>query len=746
MSTTTTTDPSQAARTFFAGDEARIDGEIKARGEAIYTADISREGMLYAAFAESPYPHAKIVAIDKSAALAIPGVRAVLTGEDVGERRFGNLINDWPVLAFGEVTFIGEFVAAVAADTREAATEAAARLDVTYEELPAQLDAVAALAPDAPPTHANYASFKYQGPPRSPMPHPNLQGHEIHVKGDPDAAFANADRVVERTFTTPRYHAGYLEPRATLVWFDGAGVLHVISSHKGPFKLRDIMAQVLEVEKDQVIVEPSYIGGEFGAKGLSVEAPALAFLARATGKPVKHVRTFLEDVRSSHVRHASTTRVRIAASNDGMLEALDFTTTFDGGAYGAHKPAPGVLPGRPPKLPYELANMRMERRAVYTNTVPAAFLRAPGDLQIIFALESMIDIVAHELGIDPLEFRLKNAIADGDTDIEGNPLTEGRSREVLVALRDAMHWGEPLPAGRGRGLALSARHISGGATGFLITVQPDGGLAVHTGAVEPGVGQHTVIQRVLAAELGLDSERITVARGNTRDVPLDPGIGGSRGTNILSHTAVDGAQKIRALFTEAGVDHLPWNDAVRAITKDGPVVVTAAGSQMHATGHLMYLNFGAYGADVSIDTDTGTVKVNEIVFVADVGQIFNPVAHRGQIDGGFLMGLGSALTEEIVMEEGRIVNPALSDYKLPCQRDMPPFRVIQLEPTGGPGAYGAKAAGEFNTSGVAPAIANAIEAACGVRLTALGITSERIYDALHAPSHPAHPPLGIRRP
>jgi CO/xanthine dehydrogenase Mo-binding subunit len=726
-----TQDTSQAARTFLAGDEARIDGEIKARGEAIYTADCSREGMLWAAFAESPYPHAKIVAIDTTAALAVPGVRAVLTGQDIGERRFGNLINDWPVLAYGEVTFVGEFVAAVAAETREAAVQGAAQLDVTYEELPAQLDAVAAIKPDAPLTHANGASFVYAGPPRPPMPHPNMQGYEMHVKGDPDAAFAKADRVFERTFTTPRYHAGYLEPRATLVWFDGAGVCHVVSSHKGPFKLRDIMAQVLELDKDHVIVEPSYIGGEFGAKGLAIEVPPLAFLARATGRPIKHVRTYLEDVRSSHVRHASTTRVKFATNNDGTMQALDFTTIFDGGAYGAQKPAPGVLPGRPPKMPYRLDNMRMERTAVYTNTVPAAFLRAPGDLQIIFALESMIDIVAHELRIDPLEFRLKNAIADGDTDIEGNPATESRSREVLVALREEMNWYEALPPGRGRGMALSARHIAGGATSFLVTVQPDGGLAVQTGAVEPGVGQHTVIQRVIAAELGIDSERITVTRGNTRDVPLDPGIGGSKGTNILSHTAVDAAHKIRALFADAGVDQLSWNDAVRAVTKNGPVTLTAAGSQVHSPGHAMYLNFGAYGADVSIDAETGTIKVNEIVFIADVGQIINPIAHRGQIDGGFLMGLGSALTEEIVLEDGRIVNPALSDYKLPTQRDMPPFRVIQLPPTGGPGAYGAKAAGEFNTAGVAPAIANAIETACGVRLTTLGITAERIYDALH---------------
>jgi CO/xanthine dehydrogenase Mo-binding subunit len=561
-----------------------------------------------------------------------------------------------------------------------------------------------------------------------------MQGHEITAKGDADAAFARADRVFERTYTTPRYHAGYLEPRASLVWFDGSGVLHVISSHKGPFKLRDIMAQLLELDKDHVIIEPSYIGGEFGAKSLAIEDPALAFLARATGRPVKHVRTHLEDVRSSHVRHASTTRIRLGTTNDGTMVALDLHTIFDGGAYGAHKPAPGGLPGRPPKLPYKIDDVRMERAAAYTNTIPAAFLRAPGDVQIIFALESLVDVAAHELGLDPLEFRLKNAIATGDTDVEGNPVAESRSREVLLALRDAMGWDRSRPSGRGRGMAFSARHIAGGKTNFLIGVQPDGTLAVRTGAVEPGVGQHTVIQRVLAAELGLDPSRITVTRGNTRDVPLDPGIGGSKGTNILSNAALDGAKKIRALFAQAGVEHLPWDMAVRAVTENGPVVIDAEGSSVHTPGHDMYLNFAAYGVDASVDSETGTVTLHEVVFIADVGQIINPVAHRGQINGGFLMGLGSALTEEIVLEEGRIVNAGLSDYKLPTQCDMPPFQVIMLPPTGGPGAYGAKAAGEFNTSAVAPAITNAIEAACGVRLNALSITAERVYDALqHLP-------------
>ena len=351
MSTTTVTDTSQAARTFLAGDEARIDGEIKVRGEAIYTADCSREGMLWAAFAESPYPRAKIVAIDTTAARAVPGrtrgAYAVETSASAASVTCSRIGRCWR-------TARSRSSASSSPRSRPRRAKRPPKLrplvDVTYEELPAQLDALAAIQPDAPLTHPNVASFKYAGPPRPPL-HPNMQGHEIHVKGDPDAAFARADRVFERTFTTPRYHAGYLEPRATLVWFDGGGVLHVISSHKGPFKLRDIMAQVIELANDHVIVEPSYIGGEFGAKGLGVEGPALAFLARATGRPVKHVRTYLEDVRSSHVRHASTTRVRIATTNDGTMLALDFTTIFDGGAYGATQAGAG----RPARTAAEIA-------------------------------------------------------------------------------------------------------------------------------------------------------------------------------------------------------------------------------------------------------------------------------------------------------------------------------------------------------------------------------------------------------
>ncbi len=716
MATTTTMIPKTGSIPAILGkDEARIDGRGKVSGQTKYTADFAKEGMLWAAFVASPYAHARIVKIDTKTAKAMPGVRAILTGADIGERFFGCVLKDWPVLAYERVKFVGEYVVAVAADTREQAEAAAAAVDVEYEELPAAFDAEANVAAGAPLFHPDDTKFKYAFGERPSRPHPNMHGYDILRKGEPEAGFAKSAHVFEHTFTTPRTHAGYIEPRATLVWIDDAGALHVLSTNKSPFALRDQLALMTELPKDKVVIHPSFIGGEFGAKALTIEEFPLYFLALATKRPVKHVRSHADDVRSTHVRHAAKVRVRIGATKDGIIEALDVRVVFDGGAYAAGKPVPWLMPGRAPKLPYRIEHAQVERMTVYTNTIPGGFIRAPGDIQTVFAVESAIDMLAAELRIDPLEFRKRNAAVEGDTDLEGNPFAEPRAKEMLEEMRKAIGWGKPQPAGRGRGVSLTARHIAGGKTSFIVTAREDGSIAVDTGVAEPGVGTLTVIQRVLAAELGVDPERITVERGATSDVPWDPGIGGSKGTLLLGRAALDAARKLRAAL---------------ALPHSGPVSVTGEGEYMHQHGDPVWLNFGAYGVDLEVDRDTGNITIHDVVFIADIGTVINPLAHKGQIDGGFMMGLGSALTEELQIEDGRLVNIALSDYKLPTQRDMPPFRVILMEPRGGPGPYGARAAGEFNTAGVAPAIANAIEAACGVRLDRLGLTAERIYAAL----------------
>jgi CO/xanthine dehydrogenase Mo-binding subunit len=698
------------------GNERRVEGREKVIGEAQYTADRHRAGMLWAAFAISPYAHARIVRVETAAARAMPGVHAVLTAADIGAVRFGAVLADWPVLAFEKVRLVGDYVAAVAAETRDQAEAAAAAVEVIYEELPPILDTAAAIRDGAPLVHENDVEYTYTAGTRAPRPHPNLQGYDLVVKGDPGAAFAAVEHVFEHTYRTPRYHPGYIEPRASMVWIDGGGAVHVVCPSKAPYAHRDMIARTLGLPKDKVIVEPSFIGGDFGPKGTMVDDLPLYYLARVTGRAVKYVRTYSEDLRSGTVRHAATVHVRLGLEAGGKIAALDLRVLYDGGAYAAVKSPPWLLPGRVPKLAYAIPNARVERMAVYTNTIPAGPVRAPGDIQIFFAIESAMDAIAADLGLDPFELRLRNAAVPGDTDLEGTAIARPRPREVLQTLREAMDWERPPKPGRGRGIALTARAFAGGKSSVVATAHPDGRIEVETGAVEPGTGAFTVISRIIAGELGVDPARITVVRGDTNSAPHDPGSGGSKGAVILGHAALDAAHKLRAALAEHPTE------SVRVVGET---------PQLAKPGDPVWLNYCAYGVELSVDAETGAVHIDDVALVVDVGTIINPIAHQGQLEGAFSMGLGHALTEELYLEEGRITNPTLADYKLPSQRDMPPLRIIELSPGGGPGALEAKAGGEFNVSGVAPAIGNAIAAACGVRLDTMSFTAERVYEALH---------------
>jgi CO/xanthine dehydrogenase Mo-binding subunit len=752
----TTLAPPRSATDRFADDELRVDGAVKVSGQAQYTADFTQPGMLWAAFVPSTMVHAKIVSVDTAAARAVPGVHAVLTGRDIGERYFGRRLCDWPVLSIDRVRFIGEYVAAVAAETPEIAAEAAALIEVEYEELPALFDTEEALSPDAIVLHEHPEKYAFMFPKRPQYTHKNIQGYGLAEIGDVEAGFAASDRIFEYTFTTPRYHGGYIEPRATLVWIDGDGTVHVVSTNKSPYGLREQLSVTTGLPKEKIVIHPSFIGGDFGAKGLSVDEFPCYYLAAATGRPVKSVRTFLDDVRSTNVRHASKVTVKTGVSKNGKFLAQSIHALYDGGAYAAGKVIPTMLPGPETKLPYGIPNQRLERVVVYTNTIPGGFVRAPGDVQVAFATESSTDLIAHELGIDPLELRLLNAARDGDLDIEGHPYREPGAVAILEALKRESHWGTPLPPGRGRGISLCARHIGGGKTSIVLTISPSGDIAARTGTTEVGMGILTVLQRVVGAELGIPDARVSVARGGTGDTPFDPGVGGSRTTHISGGAALDAARQLRvaleaAAATVAGVradtmhlerGHFAADGGARVTWEEAAAALTAAnGGTFHVTGTFdgeahhgepQYNNFAAYAIEAGVDRETGTCTIHDVVFVCDTGAIINPVAHRGQIDGGFMMGLGHAVTEELVVEEGRIVNLSFADYKLPTQRDMPPFRVTIIEESTGPGPFGARAVGEINVAGVGPALAAAVEAACGVRLTTLPITAERIYAALNA--------------
>jgi CO/xanthine dehydrogenase Mo-binding subunit len=715
-------------------NEYRVEGREKVSGQAQYAADFTMPGMLWSAFVTSPTPHAKIVSIDTSAAQAIKGVHTILTGKDVGEHYFGRRLLDWPVLAIDRVRFIGDYVAAIAAETPEIAQAAAAAIEVEYEELPALFDTEEAMAPDALVLHEHPERYPYLGPPpkRLPVPHPNIQGYEKVTSGDVDGAFARAHRVLEETYTTPRHFPGYIEPRATMVWIDEEGLVHVISTNKSPFGLRDQLSLCTGVPKEKIVIEPCFIGGEFGAKGLSVEEFQCYFLAAATKRPVKHVRSYLDDIQGTNVRHASKNTFRTAVDKDGKILAMDVRVVFDGGAYAAGKIIPHLLPGMYPKTPYNVPAARIERMTVYTNTVPGGFLRAPGDVQTLFGLESHIDAIARELGVDPLELRMRNAMRAGDPDMDGRPHHDANGVAVLEALREHVDWKRKREPGRGHGIAFTARHIGGGNTSVKLGLLPDGTVDIRTGCTEVGVGMLTMTARVAAQALEVDPSRVRVRRDSTANVPLDPGVGGSRTTHILGEAAFDAATQLRRQLEGVGYPQKSWDAATKELLRAGEVDITGTYVDTHKHGvDPDWTDVAVFYVDLTVDKDTGTIDIHDVLCVIDAGTIINPVAFRGQVNGGFVFGVGHALTEDLRVEGGKIVNLNLGDYKLPTQMDVPPFRVVHVKAADGPGPFGAKMVGELTTSGVAPAIANAIADACGVRILELPITAERVFDALH---------------
>jgi CO/xanthine dehydrogenase Mo-binding subunit len=741
----------------FAQPEERVEGHLKVSGQAQYAADFQLPGMVWAAFVNSSVPHARIVSINTQAARAVPGVQAVLTGEDIGDVRLGRRLMDWPALARERVRFIGEHVAAVAAESKAAAEEAVRRIAVDYDELPAVFEAREALAEGAPILHPDPSGYKYLGGTRPAVPHPNLQGRLLHEQGDVEAAFRQADHVFEHTFHTARQHQGHIEPHATLVWFDEQGVLHVISTNKTPFALRTQLANATGIPAERIVVDSGFIGGDFGGKGTSIDEFACVYLARATGRPIKAVMSYLDELQSANPRHAADIRLRTACTRDGKFLGHTAEVVFNGGAYAGGKPLPLLVPGGgiATLAPYHVPNTRIELLCAYTNTVPGGHMRSPGEPQAAFAGESHVDMIARELGIDPLELRLRNAVREGQVSASGYRFRESRAVDVLERLRDAVGWGlikEPLPPGRGRGLSVGVRHVGGGATSLLMRLREDGRIEVFTAMPDQGTGAYTVVQRVAAAVLSVDPRRIVVVRGNTAEAPNDPGAGGSRVTHMLGKATENGAAVLKERLQELAAEVLGWpaeavrlesdsfvsngqqvgfEEVARRLTQGAPVEVQGsyepASHGEHEAGDY---NFVAYAAEVEVDRETGQTRVLKVWLAADVGTVINPVAHRGQFVGGFAGGIGTAMMEDLVIEDGKVATPSLGEYKLPTAMDVPALEIIHIPTTIGPGPFGAKMAGEATNSQVAPAIANAIAAAVGARITETPLSAEKVRRAL----------------
>jgi CO/xanthine dehydrogenase Mo-binding subunit len=722
--------PSRVAR-LFRTDDVRVEGRAKVSGKTRYTADVRLPGMLWAAFTTSPHAHATVVRVDTSAARRVPGVRAVLTSADLGPgKRSGRRLQDLPLLAYDRVRFIGDRVAAVAAETREAAEEAARLVEVEYAELPAVFDPFASLAPGAPVLHPDYDTYNYLGtayhtyahggtPP--PHAHPNVQGAAEVAFGEADLEpiFARAHRVFEHRFETPRQHAGFIEPHATVVWIDGDGIVHVYTVNKQPFNVRLWLSGVIGVPRERIVVESSAIGGDFGGKGHTIDEYVCYYLAQATGRPVKHVYTYVEELQASSVRHKVYLTLKTAVDEHGRFLAHASDVVYDGGAYAAGKPGPKMLPGAIgyATIAYRVPHVRVAVQSVYTNTIPGGHVRAPADPQVTFAWEAHVDAIAAELGIDPLELRLRNIVRDGDKAVNGETVHEPQGHAVLAALQRDIA-ARPAPPGRAWGVALSCRHGGAGKTAVTAALREDGTFEIVSGVPDVGPGAYTVAQRVFAATLGVDLERVTVRGGSTGEAQPDPGSGGSRVTYLVGHAAQAAAEALAAEIARGAV---------------APIhVVGEWDGTRPENAHPMDYSFAAFGFDVEVDRATGTFVVHDAVLVADVGRIVNPLGHQGQLDGGFIAGMGLATMEEMPLgENGKLTSLNLGDYKIPSIKDIPPLRTILVTAPSGSGPYGAKMAGEIGNCAVAPAIVNAVANAAGVRLREYPVTAERIHAALH---------------
>lgn len=745
----------QNPQQLFDEPEYRVEGPLKVTGAARYTADVQMPGMLWLAYTRSPRPHARILSIDTSAAKQVPGVHAVLTGADIPNVRLGRRLLDWPALASDRVRMVGDRVAAVAAETKDAAEQAARLVEVDYDDLPlVTLDN--ALSDDAPILHPDVDSYTYLGPKRPQTAHPNIHGYAMIDKSETGATleevFSRADHVFEHTFVTAREFQGFLEPRACVVWIDEQERVRIINTNKSPAAMRQQLAAALGVPESQIVVDASFIGGDFGGKGLSIDEFTCYFLARATGRPIKAVMSYVDELQASNSRHSAVMTLRTAVRRDGKFLAHQSEVTIDGGAYAAGKVAPNlVVPAHNTLTAYHVPVTKLEARAVYTNSIPGGSMRAPGDPQSMFASECHVDMIARALGIDPIELRRRNALRDGEPSVTGERVHRSRAVEVLDALERESDWHTPPPAGCGRGVALGVRHIGAGATSVVFELLPGGLVEVQTGVADQGGGAHTVLRRVAAVVMSVDPSRVVVRHCDTAGPAPDPGVGGQRITHVLGRAAQAGAVEMKARLEELASEAMGWpagqvwlegdrfmtteasasfDEVAERIARGAPVSVEGAYDGQHKPGEPGDYEFAGYVVSASVDRDTGQVHIEDVLLVADVGTIINPLAHQGQLEGGLMFGIGAALMEELTVHDGQVTTLTLGDYKVPCAMDTPPFRTVLLRDPTGPGPLGAKAAGELTNTSVAPAVANAVAAACGARVTHLPLTAERVLEAL----------------
>ena len=737
----------------------RPDGVDKVTGRAIYAADTRQAGMLWGKILRSPHAHAKIVSIDTSKAEALPGVHAVLTAADLPEIKSEEaFIGEGPmnfrdlstnVMARTKALYEGHAVAAVAATTQAIADEALALIKVNYEVLPHVIDVDAAMAPGAPVLHDDMFTAGVNPKPTTPS---NIAKVVTFKKGDVEAGFAQAEVVVEGTYTTKPVHQAYIEPHACLATYGSDGQIVIHSSSQGHFMVRAYTAKLLGIDIANIRVNPAEIGGGFGGKTLIYLEPVAVALSRKTGKSVKMQMTREDVFRGSGPTSGASMTIKIGAKKDGTIVAAQQVLKFQAGAFAGSPIGPGCMCGF---ALYDIENIDVVGYDVVSNRPKVAAYRAPGAPITSFAVESALDELADKLAIDPMTLREKNAARNGTKTHYGVTHNNIGFEQVLAATKAHPHWTSPVPAGQARGLACGFWFNIGGESSATVHINEDGSVTAATGSVDVG-GSRASMGMMVAEVLGIPVDKVRTTVADTASAGFTFLTGGSRVTFATGMAVTQAAEKVvedlkkrAAMIWEIPAEAVDWKDgmAFPAGTNAGkfePLDLPAIAMKAAKTGGPINAEvsvnaqgagagFGAHICDVSVDKETGQVTIERYTAVQDVGKAIHPSYVEGQIQGGAVQGIGWALNEEYIYnDKGQLENPGFLDYRCPVASDLPMIDAVLVEVPNPRHPFGARGVGEVPIIPPMAAIGNAIRRATGVSMPHLPMSPPVVLAAIDA--------------
>lgn len=729
----------------------RVDALDKVTGRAIYNGDLSSPGMLCGKVLHSTRAHALIKKIDVSRALAMEGVEAVVTGEEL-DFLGGEAMKDMPFLAKGKVRYCGEPVAAVAAVDARTAKRALRTIEVEYEDLPAATDVESALAEGVPAIHEDLESYR-RIKAVTVVPGTNICNKVFIEHGDIEKGFARADRIFENTYTSHDVHHAQIEPFSAMAQVEKDGMVNVWTTNSSVHRLRKDLSDALRLPESKVRIVADYIGGSFGGKGgLKVEPIAVALAMKTRGKPVKIVYTREESFEATLIRHSSVIRMKTGVSKDGLITARKIDVYFDTGAYSEKGPTVVIQGCDSAGGPYKIPHIQINGYCVYTNKNIAGAYRGYGCTQPIWAGEAQMDEIALALGIDPLEFRMKNVLDEGDENCLGHKVWGVGLKECLRRASKAVDWGKKAPGDlpahlrRGKGIAVAwepTKTPSG--SGVFIVLNLDGSANVILGASEVGQGSRTVLSQIAAEALQVPLENVRLTFPDTAATPFDASTTASRTTFHMGNAILEAAGEIaKELFKHASnalnvpedalrLDEgrvyvredegrsMSYREVIGSVYGAGGCILgkafyypTGKGAGIYGAPSVFWM-FGAQAAEVEVDLRTGSLRVLKVAAAHNVGRAINPLNCVQQIEGGVVQGVSNALYEEIVRKDGRILNPNFHDYKIATAMDIPEVVPILVEEPDPQGPFGAKGIGEPAIIPTGVAVSNAFADATGIR-------------------------------